>query len=152
METFTQAVKAVKKKCAALFKSPFYKLETLPKDMPEAGVYVFSKGRTVLYVGRTNKLRRRLQFHTRNNHNQATFAFLLARKETGKTKPSYKTNGSRSDLLRHGNFRAAFNKARSAIREMDVQFIEERDPNRQALLEICTAMKSKAKYNDFDNR
>ena len=33
---------------------------------------------------------------------------------------------------------------------MDVRFVEERDGARQALLEICVALRTKAKYNRFD--
>ena len=57
-------------------------------------IYLFSQDGCPLYVGRTNNLRKRLQHHTRNNHNQATFAFLLARHETGNLKASYQPNGS----------------------------------------------------------
>ncbi len=58
---------------------------------------------------------------------------------------------SRADLLTQPNFRSAFDAARQRIKEMDVQFVEETDPIRQALLEICTAMRVRARYNDFDN-
>lgn len=151
MDEFSAAIKDVEKKCSELLQSASCKFAALPKVMPTAGVYIYSENGKMLYVGRTSNLRRRLQYHTRNNHNQATFAFLLARHRTGKMKASYQTVGSRSDLLSNGDFRAAFDNARAAIREMDIQFIEETDPTKQALLEICTAMKSGAKYNDFDN-
>ncbi len=151
MDKFTKAVKNVLKKCDELLKTKSYTLRSLPKKIPSAGVYVFSKNDRVLYVGRTNNLRQRLQFHTRNNHNQATFAFLLARHRTKRTEASYQTTGSRNDLLRQPDFRAAFDKARMEILAMDVQFIEEKDSNRQALLEICTAMRARAKYSNFDN-
>jgi hypothetical protein len=123
----------------------------LPTQMPIAGVYLFSEKGNALYVGRTNNIRKRLQYHTRNNHNQATFAFLLARKETGNTKATYQPSGSREDLLTQSLFREAFDKARERIRNMDVQFVEETNPIRQALLEICAALQAGARYNDFDN-
>ena len=105
----------------------------------------------VLYAGRTNHLRQRLQYHTRSNYNQATFAFLLAREETGRMKATYRKVGSRRYLLNDPAFRVAFDKARERIRKMDVQFIKENDATRQALLEICVALWSDAKYNNFDN-
>ena len=49
------------------------------------------------------------------------------------------------------DFRCAFDAARQRIKEMEVQFVEETDSIRQALLEIYTAMKVRAQYNDFDN-
>ncbi len=151
MNDFAQAVSDVEEKCSKLLVSTRHRMDTLPKEMPLAGVYLLSEYREGLYVGRTNKLRNRLQYHTRNNHNQATFAFLLARERTGKIKATYQKVGSRQDLLTQPEFRSAFDAARQRIRKMEVQFIEEPDPVRQALLEICTALRIHARYNDFDN-
>jgi len=119
--------------------------------MPLAGLYIFSEDGHALYVGRTNKMRKRLQYHTRNNHGQAIFAFLLAREQTGNKKATYKKEGSRDDLLSQPAFRSVFDSARERIKRMDVQFIEEMNPIRQALLEICASLQAKAKYNDFDD-
>ena len=119
--------------------------------MPEPGIYLISEGGERLYVGRTNRLRKRLQSHTRNNHNQATFAFLLARHETGNLKASYKRDGSRKDLLGNPHFRTAFDTARERIKKMTVQFVEEADPIKQTILEVFTAFETKAKFNDFEN-
>jgi predicted GIY-YIG superfamily endonuclease len=151
MNEFAQAVSEVEKKYSKLLASPKHRMGDLPKDMPLAGIYFLSEHGTALYVGRTNKLRNRLQYHTRNNHNQATFAFLLGREKTGKTKASYQKAGSREDLLTQPDFRSAFDAARRRIKEMDVQFVEETDPIRQALLEVFTAMEVRARYNNFDN-
>ncbi len=151
MDEFAKVVRDVEEKCSTLLASPRFKMGSLPKDVPLAGIYLFSDNGQTLYVGRTNRLRNRLQYHTRNNHNQATFAFLLAREETGKTKATYRKSGSRSDLLQDPTFRAAFDRARERIRRMDIQFIDETGPTRQALLEICAALRAGAKYNDFDN-
>jgi len=151
MNEFAQAISDVDKKYSILLASPKHRMDNLPKDIPLAGIYLLSEHGKALYVGRTNKLRNRLQYHTRNNHNQATFAFLLAREKTGKTKASYQKTGSREDLLTQPDFRSAFDLARKRIKEMDVQFVEETDPIRQALLEIYAAMRVRARYNDFDN-
>tara|TARA_B100000614_G_C14474629_1_gene464018 strand:+ start:577 stop:1011 length:435 start_codon:yes stop_codon:yes gene_type:complete len=142
---------SVRGKYDSLLSSPVFRIAQLPKDLPEAGIYIISKHSKVLYVGRSNCIRKRLQYHTRNNHNQATFAFLLARYETGNLKASYKPEGSRKQLLENAVFREAFDKAREDIRKMDVQVVEENDPVNQAILEIFTAHKTKAKYNNFDN-
>lgn len=134
-----------------LLAAPTHTVRTLPKDMPSAGIHLFSEAGRPLYVGRTNNLRKRLQYHTRNNHNQATFAFLLARHKTGRLKASYPPRGSRKDLLTDPEFRAAFDAARKRICRMDVQFVEEADPIRQALLEVYAALEPRAEYNNFDN-
>ena len=119
--------------------------------MPEAGIYVFSEHGKPLYVGRSNKLRMRLKYHTRNSHNQATFAFMLARQKTGKLRASYKPEGSRVALLSEPAFRAAFDAARNRINLMDVQFIEETDSVKQTILEVFTAFETGAEFNKFDN-
>ena len=119
--------------------------------MPLAGLYIFSEDGHALYVGRTDKMRKRLQYHTWNNHNQATFAFLLAREQTGNKKATYEKEGSRNDLLSQPAFRSVFDSARGRIKRMDIQFIEELNPIRQVLLEVRASLQAKAKYNDFDN-
>jgi len=73
-------------------------------------------------------MRKRLQYHTRNNHNQATFAFLLIREQTGNKKAFYNKEGSRDDLLNQPAFHSVFDSARERIKKMDVQFIEELNP------------------------
>ena len=48
------------------------------------------------------------------------------------------------------DFRAAFHAAKVRIRNMDFRFVEERDHNAQALLEIYCTIALNAKYNDFN--
>jgi len=150
MDEFDKIVKDVKKECSLLLKSPKYRMDKLPKEMPLAGIYIFYENDTALYVGRTNKMKNRLKYYTNNSHNQATFAFRIAGEKTGK-KATYRKEGSRKNLLEDDVFKDEFDNARDRIRKMDVQFIEEADPNRQAVLEICTTLRVKAIYNDFDN-
>ena len=74
---FDVVVNGVKDKYNQLVSSKKYTYTDLPKKLHLAGIYLFSKDGEALYVGRTNNVKKRLQLHTRNNHNQATFAFLL---------------------------------------------------------------------------
>ncbi len=129
--------------------------DTLPSDaaMPRRGIYLFSEGDNHLYVGRSNYIRRRYQQHTRLNagHNQAVFAFLLARRETGRIKASYKSGGnSREGLLLDPEFAKAFTEAKFKIGRMHFRYIEEDDPTRQALLEMYVAVCLDTPNNDFD--
>lgn len=126
----------------------------LPKVVPQKrGVYLFSEAGRHLYVGRTNRLRRRLAGHCRPsaNHFTATFAFKLARESTGRLKAAYATKGSRADLLNDPAFATAFTVAKARIATMEVRFVEECDPVKQALLEIYVATVLGTPYNDFDN-
>ena len=150
-DAFDELMGSVKCSFGALVAGPRHRLAELPRGMPKAGIYLLSERGRALYVGRSNNLWRRLQFHTRNNHNQATLAFLIARRKTGFVKASYQSKGSRQDLLRNPRFRAEFDVARERIWQMDVQFVEMRDPIKQTLLEVFAALQTGAQYNDFDN-
>ncbi len=127
--------------------------DSLPRFLPERGIYLFSEGDRHLYVGRTDGMRRRIQTHCRPGatHFTATFAFRIAREATGMTKATYRSEGSRSSLMTHELFGPAFVEAKRRVRAMDLRFVEEADPTRQALLEIYVATVLQTPYNDFEN-
>ena len=126
--------------------------KTLPKPVPNDCIYLFSDGDRHLYVGRTTNLRRRMRNHTapHSGHNQAVFAFKLARETTGRLEASYKPEGSRASLLAEPVFARAFSEAKVRVSAMKLRFVEERDPLRQALLEMYVAIVLQTPYNDFD--
>jgi hypothetical protein len=124
-------------------------IATLPKDMPSSGVYLFSEGGRHLYVGRSRRLRQRLRYHGAARFLEASFAFLLAREATGFAQPTYKKAGSRRELQSNPRFEASFRAACRRIAGMEVRFVEETDPVRQALLEIYAAVSLDTKYNKF---
>jgi predicted GIY-YIG superfamily endonuclease len=128
------------------------KLHALPKQLPHKCVYLFSEGDQTLYVGRTRRLRQRLRQHSLAGalHNQAVFAFRLARETTGKIVAAYSVKGSRAALSAEPIFAEAFTQAKARVRAMDLRFVEEPDPLRQALLEICVSIVLGTKYNDFE--
>ena len=128
----------------------------LPDNIPAAGVYVLSDASGPLYVGRTNKMRKRLGNHCRvgATGRMAAFAFRLAREATGHTKPAYGAKGSkgtREYLMRDPIFVRAFEDAKARIRSMDVRFVEEANPVRQCLLEVYVHVALATPHNDFDN-
>jgi hypothetical protein len=130
-------------------------IATLPPvgAMPKSGIYWLSEGDASIYVGRSRRIRERLQKHVRpsSGHNQASFAFLLAREMTGKLEATYRAEGSRANLLTDAPFEAAFTLAKDRIRRMDLRFVEETHPVCQCLLEVYVATAVKARYNDFDS-
>ena len=81
---------------------------------------------------------------------EAEFAFRMARGQTGHTEASYKVAGSRKELAKDAVFGPAFVACKSKISTLDLRFVEEIDPTRQALLEIYAATVLKTPYNDFD--
>ena len=126
----------------------------LPAKMPLKGVYLLSERDSHLYVGRSNDIRGRIAWHSRPgaNHRKAAFAFRIAREASGNLKATYKKGqGSRSALMEDEGFVAAFDTAKARIRRMNLRFVEEDDPVRQALLEIYVAVVLNTRYNDFDN-
>jgi hypothetical protein len=81
----------------------------------------------------------------------AAFAFRLAREATGNLTAAYRAGpNSRAGLMQDPAFVAAFDAAKARIRAMNLRFVEEADPVRQALLEIYTAVALRTPYNDFD--
>lgn len=148
-EIFRQHVEQLHAKYEALMRMEPVTLRGLPKIVPRSGVYVFSEGASHLYVGRSKRLRDRLRYHS-SSAEDAPFAFKLAREQTGNTRASYSSKGSREDLLADPQFRAAFQAAKERIHRMQIRFVDEPDPTRQALLEIYVAISLEAPYNDFD--
>ena len=149
---FTSAIEHLPASFEALLAmEPCQPLE-VPRSMPKAGIYLVSEGSQHMYVGRSTNIRRRLSNHCRigATYKMAAFAFRLARLETGQVKASYKAVGSRADLMRNPKFRAAFEKAKDRIRHMDVRYVAELDPVRQALLEVYVAISLRTPHNDFD--
>lgn len=128
------------------------KIGSLPPEAPSEAIYLFSEGNCHLYVGRTRRLRQRLRQHSTPSapHNQAVFAFKLARQITGRTRASYIRAGSRVELESNPEFADAFSKAKDRVRKMYLRFVEESDPLRQALLEIYVHIVLNTQYNDFD--
>lgn len=149
---FRSLIASLEPRLERLRSMPAVKFSSLPKSMPGRGVYLLSESTRHLYVGRTNRLRQRLQNHCRpsGNHYTATFAFLIARHRTGHRRATYARMGSRSSLLRNPKFRRAFERAKQRVARMDIRYVGEAHPVRQALLEIYAATVLGTKYNDFD--
>ena len=149
---FAGLVDTLAPKLDALLAMPPLRYGHLPINMPKSGVYLFSENGKHLYVGRSNTLRDRYSRHCRSGatHQQAAFAFQLAREVTDKTVAAYRPGaGSRDGLMLDPVFADAFSKAKERIRAMEYRFVEETDQNRQALLEIYCAIALQTPYNDF---
>lgn len=148
---FAELVESLDPSLRCLLAMEPVKPVSLPKRMPKEGIYLFSEDQEHLYVGRSRDIRGRIARHSRPGatHRMAAFAFRLAREATGYLDASYKKEGSRSKLMQDPDFLDAFDQAKTRIREMDVRFVEEANPVRQALLEIYVAVSLQTPYNDF---
>src|SRR5580704_14328060 len=151
-ENFKRYVECLHPSFERLMEMLPVKVSTLPKDLPDKCVYLFSEGEQTLYVGRTRRLRQRLGQHSTPGarHNHAVFAFRLARETTGRLKSDYSVAGSRPSLCADPEFSKAFSRAKSRVRNMDLRYVEETDSLPQALLEIYVSVVLRTKHNDFD--
>ena len=146
---FQDIIEGLHKKYEELISMSSITVDTAPKDTPTGGVYLFSEKDRNLYVGRTKRIiRDRLKDHV-STADDCPFAWRIARERTGK-KATYKIKGSRKELLKDPLFKVEYVSAKDRIRRMQVRYVGEADPLKQALLEIYVAVVSKAEHNDFD--
>ena len=151
--TFARAVESLHGSFEQLLEMPPAGHGRLPANMPLQGVYLFSEDGRHLYTGRSSRLRRRFGQHCSpgSQHNQAVFAFRLARESTGMIVPAYiSREGSRVGLSRDTAFIEAFSAAKARIRAMEYRCVAEADQTRQALLELYCAIALCCPYNDFN--
>lgn len=153
-EAFSQYIEALHPAFERLLAMRPVTIATLPKDAPLQCIYLFSEDGRFLYVGRTRRqsLAKRLRQHSIDSakHNQAVFAFKIAREKTGHLHAGYTAADSREALCADPEFAEAFLQAKRRIRQMKLRYVEEVDPLRQTLLEIYVAVVLKTSYNDFD--
>ncbi len=117
--------------------------------LPASGVYAFKLDDAWQYIGRTDRLRQRIKEHLKGKHNDAPFAFKIARFDTGLTRD--KSRLTRTELENDSRFSTAFESAKAKLSEMEWRFVRISDPNLQCLFEFYAAIELKAKYNDFKN-
>jgi hypothetical protein len=146
---FKKLTDGLHEKYLQLISMPPVTIDTAPRDTPKGGVYLFSEDGKFLYAGRTKKsIRDRLKEHV-GSAPDCPFAWRLARKATGNTKASYQPTGSRKHLLSQPKFQDAYKLEKQRIRRMQVRYVGEIDPLKQALLEIYVAIATQAEFNDF---
>lgn len=150
---FKVIVDALEQKLNELLAMEPVTRESLPRNVPGKGIYLFSDEYRHLYVGRSDNIRKRIALHCRpsSGHNQATFAFRMARDRTGKTEAAYAAVGGRKSLVQDEKFGPVFSACKHEIRRYRLRFVEEDQPTRQALLEIYVATVLQTLYNDFEN-
>jgi hypothetical protein len=137
-EKFRAHIDALEPSFRKLLAMPPLSGPDLPRNIPRRGIYLFSEGDEHLYVGRSNGIRKRLQAHRRPSasHNSAAFAFRIARQATGMVEATYSQEGSRAELEQDPDFAKTFAEAKSRVRGMDIRYVEENEPVRQAILEM----------------
>ena len=119
--------------------------------VPERGIYVLYEIDTPIYVGRSNRIRERLQEHSRpsSTHNSAPFAFNLA-KEDASTRGINIEGRQRSQIEKEPDFGKLFTAAKQRVSAMKIRAIEITDPVEQTLFEVYAALALNTRYNKFD--
>jgi hypothetical protein len=128
------------------------------EQIPEApGIYLFCESASnggeekAIYVGQTRVLRSRLKNHIRlgGKNNQATFAFLLAKREAEAAGVNMKQY--REALEEDEQFISHFDSAKARVSEMQVRFILLDGPIERTLFEVYAALAlDTLVYNSFE--
>ena len=120
-------------------------------NLPRRGIYVFFEEGRPIYVGRSNRMKGRIQEHGRpsSTHNSAPFAFNVGKKAAGKK--GVDVSEKRAELEKDPTFAPLFSEAKERVSRMWVRVIEIDDPILQTLFEVyaCIALRT-TEYNDFD--
>jgi len=121
-------------------------------EIPDRGVYIFYHKGKPIYVGRSNRLKARIQEHGRQSsgHNSAALAFRMTKEILGR-KTKIHSFVTRKDLETAPGFSQIFHAQRLVVTNMKVRVIEVSNPIQQALFEMYVHLALETKYNDFDN-
>lgn len=133
-----------------ILKSELLKRDELPKI---SGIYVFyeieDNKEIPIYVGRTNNVRNRIQYHTRmsSQSDSASFAFNLAKIKYGKT------NLKRKELEKEPDFMKIFIEQKERVNRCKFRCIEMENDILQTMFEPYLAYKLETYpiNNTFEN-
>jgi predicted GIY-YIG superfamily endonuclease len=146
---FEKIINQVSDLMQQLANSPLRQRNSLG-DIPNKGIYVFYENEEPIYVGRSNRMKDRIQEHGRKSsyHNSATFAFILAKEIANEQ--GIDINKTRNALESDSTFRNIFLEQKERVSGMKVRVIEINDPIIQTIFEVYVSMELNTEYNDFD--
>ena len=116
------------------------------KELPfKRGVYVFYENGKPLYVGRSDRLKERIQEHGQKSSDSAStpLATGLVRKKLGKSKKEL--SGRQVEKL------PCYADAKASVRAMGVRAVEIRSCNEQHVFELYAHLALGTPHNDFCN-
>ena len=131
----------------SLLKRPLIAIDDIGiTPVPQKGVYVFFEGNKPIYVGRSNRLKKRLKEHSqRSSVHSATLAFRIAKQNTS-TLQKKQTN---EQLMKNRDFVEEFEAAKDRIARAKIRFIEIEDQIEQAMFEIYASLALGTELNNF---
>ncbi|HJH32332.1 MAG TPA: hypothetical protein C5S50_09210 [Methanosarcinaceae archaeon] len=132
-----------------LKNSPSKNRDTLG-TLPQKGIYVFYEKKCPVYVGRSNRIKERLQEHSRpsSTHTSATFAFNLAKEDAIKNGMDV-NNKTRAHLENDSAFSSLYTETKERVSKMSIKVIEIDDPIIQTIFEVYVSVQFNT-FNDFD--
>ncbi len=120
-------------------------------QVPQKGIYVFFEDNKPIYVGRSNRLKKRLKEHSQrsSDHYSATLAFRIAKQILYKPQ---KKGGKQTNeqLMENKDFVEGFEAAKDRIAKAKIRFIEIEDQIEQAMFEIYASLALNTEFNDFN--
>ena len=150
--SFDQVICQMKPLMDKLLKGPKLNREQI-NGIPQKGIYVFYENGKPIYVGRSNRMKDRIQEHGRNSskHGSATFAFNLALDELGLSS-GHDAKNTRSEIQEDPAFHKTFDKQKERVRNMQVRVVEIEDQILQTVFEVYAVLElGTARYNRFEN-
>ena len=137
-----------------LLAGPGFTASAKPRGLKgKCAVYLFSDGPVPFYVGRTKNLEQRIGNHCNEGSqpNQSSIAFKLACADLKIEREKYAKGQGWKDLMTtYSDLASAFSERKRQMGKMQIRYVEETDPVRQALLEIYCAAALNTPHNDFD--
>jgi len=120
---------------------------------PDKGIYVFFENGKALYVGRSDRMKERVKQHGRpsSGHNSATFAFILAKEEAGKSPKKIYLEQDRDVLERDPAFKPIYDEMKERVSKMQIRVVEVKDPVDQTFFEVYAALELDTPYNVWEN-
>ncbi|WP_321430686.1 hypothetical protein [uncultured Methanolobus sp.] len=121
------------------------------QGMPECGIYVFYKDEKPLFVGRSDKMKKRIMTQARkgSTHHSAPFAFLLARNKAN-AKGMDTENKKRDELVKDPMFNELFIQSKEEVSKMSIKCVAVEDPIIQTIFQVYAAMQLDTPYNKFE--
>ncbi len=135
----------------SLLEQPLIAIDNIGiTQVPQKGVYVFFEGDNPIYVGRSNRLKKRLKEHSQKGADRysATLAFRIAKQNTS-TLQKKERRQTNEQLMKNRDFVEEFEAVKDRIARAKIRFIEIEDQVEQAMFEIYAHLALKTRYNDF---
>ena len=147
-ERFKKLTDGMPLRLQSLLEQPLIAIDDIGiTQVPQKGVYVFFEDNKPIYVGRSNRLKKRLKEHSQrsSDHYSATLAFRIAKQNTS-TLQKKQTN---EQLMKNRDFVEEFEAAKDRIARTKIRFIEIEDQIEQAMFEIYAHLALGTELNDF---